>query len=529
MTELIPLDRIRPSSSNPRKAFDDERMAELVASVRRHGIITPLTLTPDGDGDGFVIVAGERRYRAAKAAKLKEVPAHVRDAESASLAVAVAENVIRADLTPIEEALAYQALAAEHGDATAVSKLVGKSERLIAERLDLLRLPAEVQELIAARRVPLACAGWLGRVAGCEPLLARLVAVWIADRPHDAQTFQTAPAEVVDDVLRTTWDDEGTAVVAVAWSVGSYRGPPAPPVDDRVRIVAAKLGEHAGPVLADFAALPEIREAGEQDWQARQRREQRERECFSLDEADADAARAYGCLLELPGHHDRTKAYVTDPAWLVDRIRQHIATHAIATAERDHTRRDTTAPVDDAERERRRAERTQADEERAAARARNLDLGAALARWQPKLDADAVKLLARIVLDHHGKTAAWAHRLLVDQPTETSKSGRVTVRYPRGSEAEDEHHARALAALDRARTPQDALAVVLRLLVALRLADTTGLAQADRQGIHEPQILADSDRLTRLARKVAPANVRRHQTQQHATRSDGEEALDEAA
>ena len=64
MTQLIALDRIRPSTSNPRKAFDDERMAELVASVRRHGIITPLTLTPDGEG--FVIVAGERRYRAAR-------------------------------------------------------------------------------------------------------------------------------------------------------------------------------------------------------------------------------------------------------------------------------------------------------------------------------------------------------------------------------------------------------------------------------------------------------------------------------
>ena len=77
-------------------------MAELVESVKRHGIITPLTLAPDGDG--FTIIAGERRYRAAKAAKLKQVPAQVRDADGEALTLAVAENVIRADLTPLEEA-----------------------------------------------------------------------------------------------------------------------------------------------------------------------------------------------------------------------------------------------------------------------------------------------------------------------------------------------------------------------------------------------------------------------------------------
>jgi ParB family chromosome partitioning protein len=77
-------------------------MAELVESVKRHGIITPLTLAPDGER--FTIIAGERRYRAAQAAKLKQVPAQVREADGEALTLAVAENVIRADLTPVEEA-----------------------------------------------------------------------------------------------------------------------------------------------------------------------------------------------------------------------------------------------------------------------------------------------------------------------------------------------------------------------------------------------------------------------------------------
>src|SRR6185436_10773110 len=111
-------------------------------------------------------------------------------------------------------------------------------------------------------------------------------------------------------------------------------------------------------------------------------------------------------------------------------------------------------------------------EARVAARSRNLDLGAALARWEPKLDTDAVKLLGSLVLLHYGKAAAWAHRLCVEQPTTTNKQGRVTVRYPRGAQGEKEHQEAAMAALMRARSPEAALAVVLRLLVAQRLTDT---------------------------------------------------------
>src|SRR5215469_15988030 len=100
---MVPLAKIKPRDGfNPRSEFADEQMAELVASVKRHGIITPLTLALDGEG--FAIIAGERRYRAAKAAKLTEVPAQVRDADGEALSLAVAENVIRADLNPLEEA-----------------------------------------------------------------------------------------------------------------------------------------------------------------------------------------------------------------------------------------------------------------------------------------------------------------------------------------------------------------------------------------------------------------------------------------
>jgi ParB/RepB/Spo0J family partition protein len=527
---MVPLAQIKPSEGfNPRSDFAEEQMDELVASVKRHGIITPLTLAPDGDG-GFTIVAGERRYRAAKAAKLREVPAQVREADGDALSVAIAENVIRADLNPLEEARAYRRLVDEHGDAGKVAKLVGKREKLISERLDLLRLPDESQTLLAARRLPLACAPALVHIAEGEALLADLCAVWIAERPHESPPFPADPAEVVDDVLAANWkDDDGEPLQPVAYSVGGYHGPILPTTtrDDTLAAIVAKLGERGAEVAAAYGDLPQIVHASEYDWAARQEEEHRQRECFALTDADTDAARAFGCLLELAAPDGRRDhAYVTDAEWLADRLVQKIGTHAAAEADRKQAqpKERPSAGPDDPEREARRQERGRQYEARVSGHARNLDLGAALARWEPKIDADAVKLLGSLVLLHYGKAAAWAHRLCVEQPTTTNKQGKVTVRYPRGAQAEKQLHEQATAALMRARTPEAALAVVLRLLVAQRLADTDGLPNADRQGIYEPQELTGSKVVDKLARRVAPPSVKQHEAERTAERERSEQA-----
>src|SRR5829696_8876371 len=263
---MVPVAQIRPSKANPRKTFDDERMAELIESVKQHGIITPLTLSTDGQGR-YAIIAGERRYRAAKAAKLREVHAQVREVEGDALTLAVAENVIRANLSPLEEARAYRQLVDDDGDAAKVAKLVGKSERLVSERIDLLRLPDETQELLAARTLPLACAPALIEIAAREPLLADLTAAWLAERPHAAAGFPSDPGEVVDDVLAAEWlDDQGKQLHAVAYSVGGYYGPITPRGGARaaeVPTVLEKLGTHAAGVEAAFRELPEISHAAE--------------------------------------------------------------------------------------------------------------------------------------------------------------------------------------------------------------------------------------------------------------------------
>ncbi len=100
----------------------------------------------------------------------------------------------------------------------------------------------------------------------------------------------------------------------------------------------------------------------------------------------------------------------------------------------------------------------------------------------------------------------------------------MTVRYPRGAQAEKELHREATDRLMRARTPEDALAVVLRLLLAQRLVDTDGLPGADRQGVYEPQELAGSKVLAKLAKRVAPPSVKRHLAEQEAERERREQA-----
>lgn len=144
--ELLPIEEIRPNPDQPRQTFDEAAMEELAASVRQYGVLQPILVRPvDG---GYEIVAGERRYRGAKLAGLKEIPAIVRVFNPLEMAeVAIIENVQREDLNVIEEARAYQVLMNRFGLTQAeLSEKVGASRSHIANILRLLALPKKVQE-----------------------------------------------------------------------------------------------------------------------------------------------------------------------------------------------------------------------------------------------------------------------------------------------------------------------------------------------------------------------------------------------
>jgi ParB family chromosome partitioning protein len=144
----IPIDQIAPNPRQPRARIDEERFAELVESVRRDGIVQPLLVR--GVGSGWELIAGERRWRAAQAAGLVTVPALVREADDrTSLALALVENIVRADLDPVEVARGYARLQDEFAlSHTEVATAVGRSRTAIVNATRLLGLPDEVLALI---------------------------------------------------------------------------------------------------------------------------------------------------------------------------------------------------------------------------------------------------------------------------------------------------------------------------------------------------------------------------------------------
>ncbi len=151
----VEIDRVAPNPLQPRRSFDETKIAELAASIRAQGIIQPLVVRRDGAG-GYELIAGERRLRAALRAGLKEVPVVIREAaDDASLELALIENIQREDLNAIEEAEAYRRLGEEFGlSQEQIADKMGKSRPAVANAVRLLSLPKEVQQEIAAGRLP---------------------------------------------------------------------------------------------------------------------------------------------------------------------------------------------------------------------------------------------------------------------------------------------------------------------------------------------------------------------------------------
>ena len=175
----LKVNEIEPNRDQPRKEFNDEALAELADSISQHGVLQPLLVRPLVGG-GYQIVAGERRWRAARMAGVSEVPAVIREmTDHEVMELALIENLQREDLTPLEEAQGYQTLMDHYGmTQEEVSKTVGKSRPAVANALRLLRLPKEVQEMVASGRLSAGHARTLLSFPNEEELLkaARLAA-----------------------------------------------------------------------------------------------------------------------------------------------------------------------------------------------------------------------------------------------------------------------------------------------------------------------------------------------------------------
>lgn len=146
---LVPIERIRPNPDQPRRDFTQDQLDDLANSIREKGVIQPLIVRERDDGI-FEIVAGERRWRASQMAQLHKLPVIVRDYDDSEvLEIAIIENIQRADLNPVEEAMGYRQLMDKFGHTQErLSEALGKSRSHIANLMRLLQLPEEVQDML---------------------------------------------------------------------------------------------------------------------------------------------------------------------------------------------------------------------------------------------------------------------------------------------------------------------------------------------------------------------------------------------
>lgn len=148
---LVPIEFIGRNPRNPRRTFDESELQDLASSIRQHGIVQPVVVRTIAESR-YEIIAGERRWRAAQLAGLIEIPVIIRDVDDrTALEIAIVENVQRSDLNPLEEAMGYELLIADHGyTQNDLGEIIGKSRSHVANSLRLLKLPEPVRDMLAS-------------------------------------------------------------------------------------------------------------------------------------------------------------------------------------------------------------------------------------------------------------------------------------------------------------------------------------------------------------------------------------------
>jgi ParB family chromosome partitioning protein len=249
----VPVAAIRANPYQPRVAFDEETIGALADSIREVGLLQPVLVRPSGDG--FELIAGERRWRAARRVGLQVIPALVRETDdNTALEQALVENLQRSDLNPLEEAAAYQQLIEDfHVTHEQVAARVGKSRAAISNTLRLLQLPPSIQRAVRERQLTMGHArALLGTPdrAFQEALSKRIV-------KDDLSVRQ------VEEAVRAR--NEGTGTTRSTNGAGTKRRPPGLAeleemlgdlLDTRVKI---KLGAGGrGTLMVDFAGLDDL-------------------------------------------------------------------------------------------------------------------------------------------------------------------------------------------------------------------------------------------------------------------------------
>ncbi|NNH82969.1 ParB/RepB/Spo0J family partition protein [Rhizobium laguerreae] len=210
---MIPIEFVSRNPRNPRRFFDDSELHDLASSIRQHGIVQPIVVRTMSR-DRYEIIAGERRWRAAQLAGLIEIPVIIRDVDDkTALEIAIVENVQRADLNALEEALGYEQLIAEYGyTQNDLGEIIGKSRSHVANSLRLLKLPDPVRDLLAAGSLSAGHARALVSTSDPASLARTIVAKGMSVRDAEklAQNNIKAQSEPQQAALRRDQKDSDT-------------------------------------------------------------------------------------------------------------------------------------------------------------------------------------------------------------------------------------------------------------------------------------------------------------------------------
>lgn len=258
----LPIDEIAPNPKQPRQVFAEEDMAELVHSIKEIGLLQPIVVRPAGKGK-YELVAGERRLRASKAAKLTVIPAIIRDtADDDLLRDALLENLHRAQLNPLEEAAAYSQLLADFGcTQDELATKLGRSRPQVSNTLRLLKLPAPVQRRVAAGVLSAGHARALLSLddeASMEELANRIVKEGLSVRSVE-EIVILGDADGRERARKKRTRGKAELDPELADIAAELSGRVADALDTRVSVAAPKTKRSRGKLVIEFADVEDLR------------------------------------------------------------------------------------------------------------------------------------------------------------------------------------------------------------------------------------------------------------------------------
>jgi ParB family chromosome partitioning protein len=488
----LPIEQIKPGD-NPRKSATEPALAALTTSTRRMGTLQTVLVRRIGEEE-YELIAGERRYRAARRAGRTQLPAMVIEAEEeidepTRLAMAFAENALHEQLTPLEEAMVLAGLISGFGfTLEGAADHFGMSLSLAEGRMALLRLPEGVRDRLARDELTLRNAATLAPIAAKAPGIAEALAERVASGAQSQGALDNDPAAA----LRRLADEERQAEGTFLIPFGPHDTVNLDEVADRIRSAAsqglvtegslADVEAALGDVESSLASVPsELRTA-------------------QVAEADVDRARAFEVLIEYREGAYRRSGVLVDPAFAADWARGVAATLAETGGEAESAASGVEMPE---EREDPKAARERRKAEALKAKSSNSHLDRELINrfdYQSEVSLDQARVIAVLMLEHIGRSLAAGHRVVreawLKRDLRPSRGGTRTIEeYP----SIDEVMALLEADLRKATSGPALIGRLFGACATAILADQSVLGAAARPNLELPYALGREEQLQGLA------------------------------